>query len=66
MWYELEGVGFHANVIRLLNKRGFVLQNGGALKILATAARLDIEDFVGRKIFLEVRKGVSIFWPLCV
>ena len=49
-----------------MNEKGFWFQNGGALKILATAARLDIEDFVGRKIFLEVRKGVSIFWPLCV
>jgi len=29
-------------------------QGGQALKMLATAARLDIEDFVGKEVFVEV------------
>jgi hypothetical protein len=29
-------------------------QGGQALKLLATAARLDIEDFVGKEVFVEV------------
>lgn len=29
-------------------------QEGKALKLLATAARLDIEDFLQKKVFLEV------------
>lgn len=31
-----------------------LLQEGKALKQLATAARLDIEDFLQKKVFLEV------------
>lgn len=31
-----------------------LLQEGKALKLLATAARLDIEDFLQKKVFLEV------------
>lgn len=31
-----------------------LLQGGTALKMLATAARLDIEDFVGKEVFVEV------------
>lgn len=31
-----------------------ILQEGKALKQLATAARLDIEDFLQKKVFLEV------------
>lgn len=31
------------------------MQEGKALKLLATAARLDIEDFLQKKVFLEVR-----------
>ena len=30
------------------------IQDGSALKILATAARLDVEDFVGKEVYLEV------------
>lgn len=30
------------------------LQEGRALKLLATASRLDIEDFLQKKVFLEV------------
>lgn len=30
------------------------LQEGKALKLLATAARLDIEDFLQKKVYLEV------------
>lgn len=30
------------------------MQEGKALKLLATAARLDIEDFLQKKVFLEV------------
>lgn len=32
----------------------WLLQEGKALKLLATAARLDIEDFLQKKVFLEV------------
>lgn len=31
-----------------------LFQEGKALKLLATAARLDIEDFLQKKVFLEV------------
>lgn len=31
-----------------------IIQEGKALKTLATAARLDIEDFLQKKVFLEV------------
>lgn len=32
----------------------FGFQEGKALKLLATAARLDIEDFLQKKVYLEV------------
>lgn len=32
-----------------------VPQEGKALKLLATAARLDIEDFLQKKVYLEVK-----------
>ena len=35
---------------------------GKAIKKMATAARLDIEEFVGKKVFLEVRVKVSKDW----
>lgn len=31
-----------------------LLQEGKTLKLLATAARLDVEDFLQKKVFLEV------------
>lgn len=31
-----------------------LMQEGKALKLLATVARLDIEDFLQKKVFLEV------------
>lgn len=39
-------------------------QEGQALKMLATAARLDIEDFVGKEVFVEVCLPDKIlYWP---
>ncbi|WRX07589.1 K Homology domain [Theobroma cacao] len=37
-------------------------KGGKALKILATAARLDIEDFLQKKVFLEVQVKVKENW----
>lgn len=37
-------------------------KEGKALKLLATAARLDIEDFVQKKVFLEVEVKVKADW----
>jgi len=37
------------------------MQDGKAIKMLATASRLDIEDFLQKKVYLEV-----IAPPLCV
>lgn len=37
------------------------LQEGKALKLLATAARLDIEDFLQKKVYLEVPNYSLLF-----
>lgn len=37
-------------------------KEGAALKMLATAARLDIEDFVSREVYLEIRVKVKEDW----
>ncbi|KNA02727.1 hypothetical protein SOVF_215950 [Spinacia oleracea] len=37
-------------------------KDGRALKLLATAARLDIEDFLQKKVFLEVEVKVKENW----
>lgn len=37
-------------------------KEGSALKTLATAARLDIEDFVGREVYLEIKVKVKEDW----
>ncbi|XP_058087635.1 GTPase ERA-like, chloroplastic isoform X2 [Magnolia sinica] len=37
-------------------------KDGKALKLLATAARLDIEDFLQKKVFLEVEVKVKVNW----
>jgi hypothetical protein len=39
-------------------------KEGHALKLLSTAARLDIEDFVGKEVYLEVSHPLqSCFFP---
>lgn len=38
----------------ILNPICSIVQEGKALKLLATASRLDIEDFLQKKVFLEV------------
>lgn len=39
----------------LILKMAVILNQGGeSLKMLATAARLDIEDFVGKEVYVEV------------
>ncbi|KAL2504356.1 RNA binding [Abeliophyllum distichum] len=40
----------------------YACQEGKALKLLATAARLDIEDFLQKKVFLEVEVKVKENW----
>ncbi|KAK2357400.1 GTPase ERA, chloroplastic [Trifolium repens] len=37
-------------------------KNGKALKLLATAARLDIEDFLQKKVYLEIQVKVKENW----
>ncbi|GAU36016.1 hypothetical protein TSUD_211540 [Trifolium subterraneum] len=37
-------------------------KNGNALKLLATAARLDIEDFLQKKVYLEIQVKVKENW----
>lgn len=37
-------------------------KDGSALKILSTAARLDIEDFLGREVYMEIRVKVKENW----
>lgn len=37
-------------------------KDGSALKILSTAARLDIEDFVGRQVYIEMKVNVKENW----
>eukprot|EP00897_Mesotaenium_endlicherianum_P005140 jgi/Mesen1/4654/ME000241S03698 len=45
------------------SQRGILLGKGGhALKTLATAARLDIEDFVEKEVFLEIKVKVKEKW----
>lgn len=40
-----------------------LLQEGKALKLLATASRLDIEDFLQKKVYLEVPTyHIALFW----
>ncbi|MCO5596706.1 hypothetical protein L7F22_050774 [Adiantum nelumboides] len=39
-----------------------LVQEGAALKTLATASRLDIEDFVGRAVYLEIKVKVKEDW----
>lgn len=42
-----------------------LLQEGKALKLLATASRLDVEDFLQKKVFLEVHIYVVFILYLC-
>jgi len=45
------------------SQRGIILgKEGTAIKKTATQARKDIEDFVGKKVFLEIRVKVSKDW----
>lgn len=45
------------------SQRGIILgKEGNAIKRTATQARKDIEEFVGKKVFLEVRVKVSKDW----
>ncbi|KAJ0236594.1 GTPase ERA-like [Hirschfeldia incana] len=44
------------------NEVPYSCQEGKALKTLATAARLDIEDFLQKKVFLEVEVKVKENW----
>lgn len=39
-------------------------QEGKALKLLATAARLDVEDFLQKKVYLEV--PIYIIFLFCI
>lgn len=49
-WYVEVTEKFHHSCICLF----WCKQEGHALKLLSTAARLDIEDFVGKEVYLEV------------
>jgi GTP-binding protein Era len=49
-------------VIRESQKAIILGHQGNAIKKAATAARLDIEEFVGKKVFLEIRVKVSKDW----
>lgn len=42
-----------------------LLQEGKALKMLATAARLDVEDFLQKKVYLEVPIYMTFILCLC-
>lgn len=42
-----------------------LLQEGKALKLLATAARLDVEDFLQKKVYLEVSVYITFILCLC-
>ncbi|XP_056170126.1 GTPase ERA-like, chloroplastic isoform X2 [Syzygium oleosum] len=44
------------------NEIPYASQEGKALKLLATAARLDIEDFLQKKVYLEVEVKVKENW----
>ena len=49
-------------VIRESQKAIILGHKGNAIKKAATEARIDIEDFVGKKVFLEIRVKVSKDW----
>ena len=49
-------------VIRESQKAIILGHKGNAIKKAATQARVDIEDFVGKKVFLEIRVKVSKDW----
>lgn len=49
-------------VIRESQKAIILGHEGKAIKKAATAARLDIQEFVGKKVFLEIRVKVSKDW----
>lgn len=49
-------------VTRETQKAIILGHQGNAIKKTATAARLDIEDFIGKKVFLEVTVKVSKDW----
>ena len=40
------------------------MQDGKAIKMLATASRLDIEDFLQKKVYLEVTSSSLVMWLL--
>eukprot|EP00850_Spirogloea_muscicola_P005543 SM000025S08438 [mRNA] locus=s25:773301:775203:- [translate_table: standard] len=50
-------------IVERESQKGILLGKGGlSLKTLATAARLDIEDFVGKPVFLELHVKVQEKW----
>ncbi len=49
-------------VVRESQKAIILGHEGKAIKKAATAARLDIQEFVGKKVFLEIRVKVSKDW----
>ncbi|KAH7298081.1 hypothetical protein KP509_25G026200 [Ceratopteris richardii] len=50
-------------VVEKESQRGIMIgKQGQAMKTLATAARLDIEDFVGREVFLDIKVKVKEDW----
>ena len=49
-------------VTRETQKAIILGHQGNAIKKTATAARLDIEDFIGKKVFLEITVKVSKDW----
>jgi len=49
-------------VVRESQKAIILGHKGNAIKKAATEARVDIEDFVGKKVFLEIRVKVSKDW----
>lgn len=51
---------FFGNAILCDFSNSELMQEGKALKLLATAARLDIEDFLQKKVFLEVPTYVKL------
>lgn len=55
-------VGLEIIVERDSQKGIIIGKEGAALKTLATAARLDIEDFVGKRVFLEIKVKVKDKW----
>jgi len=40
------------------------MQDGKAIKMLVTASRLDIEDFLQKKVYLEVTSSSLVMWLL--